>query len=239
MGIILHNYFPGFVPVPEAYCIVGMAGFFAAAASTPFSTVIMVSEMTGGYGLLLPAVWVSTLAFLFRGKVGLYEKQITTRFDTPIHHGDFLIGVLGKLTVHEALRRFKKTQPQPVLATTSIPKLIEYMSMYQHSAFPVMNKSGEFIGVVPAIKVRKIVSKYGLKESLHAGDLVEQRPIVYSWEPLSTALKRMASENVDEVVVLSSRDNQKTYSGILTRSDILKAYEDMLAHGATEKAPMI
>ncbi len=239
VGIILHNYFPGFVPVPEAYCIVGMAGFFAAAASTPFSTVIMVSEMTGGYGLLLPAVWVSTLAFLFRGRVGLYEKQITTRFDTPIHHGDFLIGVLGKLTVHEALRRFKKTQPQPVLATTSIPKLIEYMSMYQHSAFPVMNKSGEFIGIVPAIKVRKIVSKYGLKESLHAGDLVEQRPIVYSWEPLSTALKRMASENVDEVVVLSSRDNQKTYSGILTRSDILKAYEDMLARGAPEKAPMI
>ena len=33
--------------------IVGMAGFFAAAAKPPFSTFIIVSELTGGYCLLL------------------------------------------------------------------------------------------------------------------------------------------------------------------------------------------
>ncbi|OCC16240.1 Chloride channel protein [Dissulfuribacter thermophilus] len=239
VGMGLHHFFPSFVPVPEAYCIVGMAGFFAAAASTPFSTVIMVSEMTGGYGLLLPAVWVSTLAFLLRGKVGLYEKQITTRFDTPIHHGDFLIGVLGKLTVHEALKRFKKEQPAPVLSNTTLPKLLEYMSRYPHSVFPVMSKKGEFLGVVPAIKVRKTVSQNGLSSSVSAVDLIETRPIVYSWDALSLALKRMAEENVDEVVVLSSRGDEKHFSGILTRSDILKAYENLLSNMSDSKAPII
>ena len=42
-----------------------MAGFFAAAAKTPFSTLIMVSELTGNYNLLLPTLWVCTMSFLF------------------------------------------------------------------------------------------------------------------------------------------------------------------------------
>jgi len=227
-GIILSHIAPGLVPIPECYCIVGMAGFFAAAASTPFSTVIMVSEMTGGYGLLLPAVWVSTLAFLLKGKVGLYEKQITTRFDTPIHHGDFLVGVLGKLTIHEALKRFKQAMPEPVPADTTISELLDYMSSFPHSVFPVMDSKGDFIGVIPAIKVRKTVTREGLSSSTTAADLIEKCPTVYSWEPLTIALKRMAENHVDHVAVFSSRGEKMTYSGIFTHSDILKAYEQLL-----------
>ena len=49
---------PELVPHPASFVIVGMAGFFAAAAKTPFSTLVIVSEMTGDYNLLLPALWV-------------------------------------------------------------------------------------------------------------------------------------------------------------------------------------
>ena len=41
--------------------LVGMAGFFAGAANTPISTIIMVSELTGHYELLLPSLWVCVL----------------------------------------------------------------------------------------------------------------------------------------------------------------------------------
>ncbi len=58
LGMLFHQYWPGLVPNPASFVIVGMAGFFAAAAKTPFSTLIIVSEMTGGYHLLLPALWV-------------------------------------------------------------------------------------------------------------------------------------------------------------------------------------
>src|SRR5208337_2633540 len=49
LGIALHHLWPGLVPNPASFVIVGMAGFFAAAAKTPFSTLVIVSEMTGGY----------------------------------------------------------------------------------------------------------------------------------------------------------------------------------------------
>ena len=73
LGVVLHHLWPWLVPHPASFVIVGMAGFFAAAAKTPFSTLIIVSEMTGGYHLLLPSLWVCTLVVHpFRQAVDLF-----------------------------------------------------------------------------------------------------------------------------------------------------------------------
>ena len=56
VGHFFHQYSPGIVHHPQAYTIVGMAGFFAGAAHAPISTIIMVSEMTVNYQLLMPAM---------------------------------------------------------------------------------------------------------------------------------------------------------------------------------------
>ena len=53
LGVFLHGLWPAAVPHPATFVILGMAGFFAAAAKTPFSTLVIVSEMTGDYRLLL------------------------------------------------------------------------------------------------------------------------------------------------------------------------------------------
>ena len=58
LGIVLHRIWPALAPHPATFVVIGMAGFFAAAAKTPFSTLVMVSELTGNYNLLLPTLWV-------------------------------------------------------------------------------------------------------------------------------------------------------------------------------------
>ena len=225
VGLLLQKVWPALVPNPEAYVIVGMAGFFASAASTPFSTVIMVSEMTGNYELLLPAVWVSTLAFLLKGKKGIYEKQLTTRFDTPIHHGDFLLGILARLTVHEVLKRVKEQQPEPIPENWTLRELVSFMSKYPASAFVVVHEDGSYAGVIIAQAVRHAVTFQGLDSDVKVKDLVEERPTIYPWNSLATALKKMAEEKTDELVVLSDRTDKPVPRGLITRSDILKAYD--------------
>ncbi len=231
VGLMLKKFMPTLVPHPEAYVIVGMAGFFASAASTPFSTVIMVSEMTGNYALLLPSVWVSTLAFLLKGKKGIYEKQLTTRFDTPIHHGDFLLGILARLTVHEILGRIKEGQPEPIPEDWSLRELVAYMSKFPASSFVVVDKNGSYKGVVHAQAVRHAVTFEGLDAKVKVKDLVESRPIIYPWNSLATALKKMAEEKTDELVVLSDRTKEKRPRGLITRADILKAYDKAIYEG--------
>jgi CIC family chloride channel protein len=76
-----------------AFVVIGMAAVFGGAARVPMATLLMVTEMTGGYRLLVPAalaVFVSYLVqrllserFTYRS---LYEAQVPARADSPTHH---------------------------------------------------------------------------------------------------------------------------------------------------------
>jgi CIC family chloride channel protein len=85
LGLLFHQWWPDLVPSPAAFAVVGMAGFFAAAAKTPLSTLLMVSEITGHFSLLLPALWVCTLSYLFSGEESIYCKQVENREHSPAH----------------------------------------------------------------------------------------------------------------------------------------------------------
>ncbi len=85
------------MPHPASFVIVGMAGFFAAAAKTPFSTLVIVSEMTGNYNLLLPTLWVCALAFLLSDEQSIYSSQVESRSRSPAHQGDYVRDVLTGL----------------------------------------------------------------------------------------------------------------------------------------------
>jgi len=95
LGVVLHHYWPSLVPQPASFVIVGMAGFFAAAAKTPLSTLIIVSEMTGSYSLLLPTLWVCMLTFLLSDEQSLYHSQLRSRSLSPAHQGDYVREVLS------------------------------------------------------------------------------------------------------------------------------------------------
>jgi len=85
LGLLLNQVAPGMTPHPACFVIVGMAGFFAAAAKTPFSTIVIVSEMTGNYNLLLPTLWVCSLAFLLSDPKSIYSEQVANVSSSPVH----------------------------------------------------------------------------------------------------------------------------------------------------------
>jgi CIC family chloride channel protein len=77
---------------PAAYVIVGMAAVFGGAARVPIATLLMVTEMTGGYQLLVPAALAVTLSYLVQTVLSsplkyrsLYEAQMVSRADSPAH----------------------------------------------------------------------------------------------------------------------------------------------------------
>jgi CIC family chloride channel protein len=85
LGLLLDHVAPGIAPHPACFVIVGMAGFFAAAAKTPFSTIVMVSEMTGNYNLLLPTLWVCSLSFFLSDPHSIYSEQMESLAASPVH----------------------------------------------------------------------------------------------------------------------------------------------------------
>lgn len=125
VGLILEQLWPTGVSRPEAFTIVGMAGFFSGIARAPISTIIMVREMTGGYRLLLPMMLVSAICFLLLRGRSLYIKQVPTRLDSPAHRGDFIVDVLEGLTVGDVYRadRAVMTIPESASLDTIVHRL--------------------------------------------------------------------------------------------------------------------
>ena len=58
-AILLHQ-------VPAVFVVVGMAAVFGAAARVPIATMLMVTEMAGGYHLLVPAGLAVMIAYLLQ-----------------------------------------------------------------------------------------------------------------------------------------------------------------------------
>ncbi len=92
VAYVMDLWFPASYFVPAAFVVVGMGAVFAATARVPLSTLIMVAEMTGGYGLIVPAMLASSLSFLTQRALTvraryprLYEAQVESRLDSPVH----------------------------------------------------------------------------------------------------------------------------------------------------------
>ena len=96
---------PGVIQQPEAFVLVGMGGFFAGVAKVPLTAVLMVSEMTSSYGLLVPLMLVSIInVAVLSSRWTLYEEQVPTIVDSPAHQGDFIVDVLEQIRVRGCCR---------------------------------------------------------------------------------------------------------------------------------------
>lgn len=92
VAFVADRFIPGAGFNPAAFAVVGMAAVFAGTARVPIATLIMVAEMTGGYGLIVPSMLATIIAFVVERTVSagfkyprLYEAQVELRSDSPTH----------------------------------------------------------------------------------------------------------------------------------------------------------
>lgn len=233
VGLAMQQLFPGMGIHPGAFVIVGMAGFFAAAANTPISTVIMVSEMTGNYHLLVPSMWVCIIAYLLVRRSTIYEKQLPTRMDAPSHVGEMMGGVLRRLTVADALGNGGRRPVITVSESTTLHDLLNKFATSKQACFPVVDDEDKLVGVVDGQDLRYTISEAGLVDQLIiAKELAENPPTLTPNEDLYSVVHKMVASRHDELVVVDESDPQKVI-GILSRSDLIAAYDrQFLAEGA-------
>lgn len=79
MGILFHMLLPGTVKFPIVYALIGMAALFAGAGKVPLTSIVMVTELTGGYSLLVPTTLASAISYVVSGPMTIYEAQIIER----------------------------------------------------------------------------------------------------------------------------------------------------------------
>jgi CIC family chloride channel protein len=225
LGIALHRLWPALAPHPASFVIVGMAGFFAAAAKTPFSTLVMVSELTGNYNLLLPALWVCALAFLLSDEQSIYSSQVESRSRSPAHQGDYVREVLACLRVGQFLTQ---VQDVPVLAPGDrLGVVLDRLSNTTFHALPVADAAGGYLGVVSLDEVHRASQLPNLSVLVVAADLM--RADVTPLRPddrIDRALELFVESDLLALPVIegSAGTDGLRVVGVVKRSDISSTY---------------
>lgn len=224
VGAIFHNVWPSLVPHPQIYGIVGMAGFFAGCAHTPISTIIMVSEMTGDYKLLVPTMWVCTLSFLLCRRWSLYEKQVPSRLESPAHRGDFIVDLLEGIRVRDVPLTVRQTIPESML----LREIVRLIPNTQQNYFPVIDDEQRLVGIFTTDDVRSFLYDDSIWTLAAARDVMTTNIVsVVPEDDLNSAMRRFTDLNLDELPVLTSNASGKL-AGMLRRRDVIAVYNQQL-----------
>lgn len=221
VGKLFHEYMPAIVAEPGAYAIVGMAGFFAGCANAPFSTILMVSEITGHYQLLVPTVWVAAISYILCRPWSLYSSQVGSRIDSPAHKGDFTIDLLQGIRVREA---FKRRSPITFSENTTLDEIVHSFSKTSQRYFPVVGQDDKLVGIFSTDDVRLSLYDELLQKVAIASDIMVERVVTLRLDDdLNLALSRFTELNVDELPVVDDDDPNRIV-GVLRRKEAIAAY---------------
>ncbi len=225
VGLIFHMWAPNLVTRIDVFVILGMASFFAAAANTPVSTLIMVTEMTASYTLLLPAMWVCALAYVLSRGWTIYREQVSARIDSPAHRGDFIVNILEGLTVKDAQRAGRTVKT--ISSDTLLRDMSTIITDSTQSCFPVVDEENKYYGVFTLNDIRQFLYNNEFATLASADDLASTNvEPLYLDTDLGTALKRFAEGKFEELPIVD-RDTKKVI-GMLRRQDVLATYDAKL-----------
>jgi CIC family chloride channel protein len=181
--------------------------------------------MTGGYQLLLPALWVCSLSFMLSDEQSIYSSQVAGRSRSPAHQGSFMREALAGVTV--AL--LPTTRDARVLHAGD--RLAEVLRQFDTAAWgvlPVVDDHHRLLGVVNLEEVYLASQSPPLAQMVLAADLMrsEVTPLVAD-DSLERA-SELFIENDLPALPLVDNLQTRTLLGLVRRSEVAAVYLKLL-----------
>lgn len=224
IGSLGQRFFPTVVTEPGAYVLVGMAAFFAGVASAPIGPLVMVCELTQGYGLLAPLMLATAIALVLGRQASLYENQVDNKFESPAHVGDATINILEREKVEG---HFRPGRVSIVEEGTHFGALTDIIVNSSELCFPVRGAQDRITGILAVEDLRKVLYEDTLCELLVAGDVARKAVLLRPDEDLYSALLKFVDSNLAQLPVVDSLDPTSVL-GMLAREDVFAAYAKIL-----------
>lgn len=225
-GGMAEQLFPLLTQDPRAYVLVGMAGFFAGVANAPIATLIMVSELTGNYGLLAPLMLVSVIAMLVMRKNSIYEKQVACRFDSPAHLGDFVIDILEGVQVKSLAH--KGRVPTLIPEGMTLPQILDSIAAAKTAYYPIIDQNGMMSGIFSMTDIRRILNEDIPPTLVIASDIATTNVITATPdEHLTDVMKKITARNLEEIPVVDASEPRKVLY-LLSRRTLLAHYAEQM-----------
>jgi len=220
-GLGINALLPGTIGNPTAFVLVGMGAFFAAAANVPVSSTILITEMSKSYGLIVPLIFASAIAYLGSQNWSIYNEQIEDRYSSSDYRGAFLNNILQSIKVREACQRVENLPT--VSQSANVHHVLETFGRSGTLVLPVENDDHDIVGMVSLYDVRSLLAQEN-NNFIIAADLMVPPKFLTMNDPLEKAFHYFTKTGEPELLV-TQHGTQNKFVGVLSERDFLIAYE--------------
>ncbi len=225
-GALLEALFPGTFPEPlrRALIPVGMGGVLAASMRTPLAAIIMVTEMTESYGLIVPLMVVCVMAYLVGRHWGLNNEQVPTAAQSPVHSADAVVQLLENSRVDAYLDRH---WPLVVSPDAGLAEIVQQIEPGNRPTLAVID-GRNLLGIISLPDLDRVVSDPELARVVLAHDIMtEQFARLHPDHDLYYALEMFRREK-HSVLPVVDREQPQRWLGMLTRRRVFDALQQQV-----------
>jgi len=217
--------FPGFAAGPGSYALVGMGGFLAAATHAPMTAIFLIFEMTGEYTVIVPIMFACVIGYTVSRWLQPHSIDHLELARRGIHLEEGReTSVLKSIRVANVMNREVESFPE----STPLGVMLNAIPSSRHVTFPLVDGAGKLSGIISLQDFREVAYEEGLADLVVAGELGTREVItVFPDDTVHDALARIGYRNIEHLPVVR-RDDPRQVIGMLSRRDILSAYNKAL-----------
>ncbi|MFX0055299.1 MAG: chloride channel protein [Promethearchaeota archaeon] len=231
-GLACSIAFPGVIPEPMAFGIVGMAALFAGSGRAPITCIVMVMEMTSDYSMILPLMIAVSTSFLVASSIeeeSIYSLKLSRR-GVKLRRGSY-IGALREIKAGQVMTKIP-TALAPGMTKEEVLKIVDDT---QHTKFPVVNGEGRVVGTLITEDLFCEIAIEGTcpVEALMNPDFLH----ITADSSMDSVLHAMLERGEGHAVVVDATNPHKMI-GFITKADVLRAYELSIVRLREEGEPI-
>lgn len=217
---------------PGAFALVGMAAVFAGVSRASFTSILIVFEITGDYGLVLPLMLAVAVVTVLTNRFhpeSAYTAPLA-RMGIHVVPSD-QTDLLSTITIDQL-----GLQPPVVVHTSdSLTEVVGVLRRNRLNGVAVVDDDDRLVGVVSDSDINLLG---GPSDQLTAADAMTPDPVTVSGDlPVSQALERMAVLGVGRLPV-TDPDDPTRIKAMFRREDAIAAYHLALGSAArTDQLP--
>ena len=221
-GTVVNYLFPSVAASPGAYAVVGMGAVVAATTHGPLQAILIIFEMTGDYKIILPLMITCIISCLFARKLcgeSIYTFKLIRR-GINIRGGKEL-NILSSISVKNVMYHTVEMIPENFL----LKDLAKTLPKSRSNNFVVVDEKEHITGVLTFLDYYDYLFNGKPDNQATVKDIMTKDVVTVSIEDnLDTAMKKITAGDYSILPVVTAEDPLKM-AGILTRRDILEAYD--------------
>lgn len=201
-----------------AFALVGMGAVFAGVIRAPMTSVLIIFEMTGSYGLILPLMIANMTAYALAKKIrptAIYEALLEQDGIFLPHRNEKPTHALEQIKTSEVMSRDVYTVSENTIVADALKKIVDL----DYAAFPIVTEENICVGIITKARLERTAVETDATQKVK--EIATPIKTIRADSPLSRAIVQMNESKTLRLAVVEHESRKLL--GILTMSDIVRA----------------